>query len=119
MQTEHIAQRRVGRFLASFLYAIGVGMLFPACDSGTGKTGSAGGTSNETSGQATGGATSAGTTATGGQANTGGASSSGGKTPGSANSPKANIRATIAQGKPVVRAIEVWPVFASYSSYKS
>ncbi len=61
MQRENKAQRRVGGASVSFLCAISVGMLFPACDNGGGTT---------TAG--TGGATTGGTNGTGGVINSGG-----------------------------------------------
>ncbi|HJX64189.1 MAG TPA: hypothetical protein VJ860_09580, partial [Polyangia bacterium] len=70
MQREHTAQGRVARISASFLYAISVGMLFPACSS----SGSGSG------GPGTGGTPSGGTTEVGGQMNPGGVTTTGGNT---------------------------------------
>ena len=55
MQRKHAMQHRAGSVFASFLFAISVGIFFPACDS------------TETGGTAKGGAMSGGTTSTGGQ----------------------------------------------------
>jgi hypothetical protein len=66
MQRKHAMQHRAGSVFASFLFAISVGIFFPACDS------------TETGGTAKGGAMSGGTTSTGGQTGAGGANLSGG-----------------------------------------
>ena len=70
MQREHTTQGRVVRISASFLYAISVGMLFPACSSPSGGSG----------GPGTGGTPSGGTTQVGGQINPGGVTAAGGDT---------------------------------------
>jgi rhamnogalacturonan endolyase len=86
MQREQVQQRRVGRIIASSLYAIGVGILFPACgSSGSGTTapGAGGTTGNETASSSEptssgGSSASATTVSTGGNPNTGGNPATGG-----------------------------------------
>ena len=70
MQREHTTQGQVVRIFASFLYAVSLGMLFPACSSSGG-----GG-----SGTGPGGTPSGGTTQVGGQTNPGGVTTAGGDT---------------------------------------
>ena len=90
MQREHTSQRGRSRLLASFLCAISLGMLFPACDNSGGGQNSttpsggtpSGGTTTASTPTQTGGSTSAATTeaSTGGATVTGGLTTEGGST---------------------------------------
>ncbi len=83
MRREHTRQREVGWVSASFLCAVGLGMLLPACGNSQappivdGSSAAGGNTSPEPQ---TGGATSVGTTDTGGLPDTGGTTGAAGTT---------------------------------------